>query len=370
MGKRELVLIVAFLVLGGIAYQVSAPDSSESGNRRSWRDVYREVRGEMFGARARFPVDLPVRMAVAASVKTLDLGELSGRVEIVGEAREDIEGTAHATLTGEDEADVKRAAGALSIAAEEDGDRLRFRLSHPDAWRLGRHSRPSIDLRVKVPARLALSLGVTGVTEARDVAGVSLDNARGTVTLKGIAGPVEGGQRDGTLDVSGAQSVAVETRRVTVRLQDIEGVVEIEATDGGLEATGLRGKTSLTTRRASVQLSAQSGAVEIDGADGRVELRGLSGELTFDGTRLPLLVEMAAPVPVTAESTDGAVELQLPKGGVTLTIRAEEGSLVLPPDLPAPTRDGPISTLETKVAGGGPLVSLTGSRAAITIRKP
>ena len=73
---------------------------------------------------------------------------------------------------------------------------------------------------------------------------------------------------------------------------------------------------------------------------------------------------------ITPFGPDGAVELQLPKGGVTLKIRAEEGSLVLPPDLPAPARDGPISTLETKVAGGGPLLSLTGSRAAITIRKP
>jgi hypothetical protein len=370
MGKRELVLIVAFLVLGAVVYQVSAPDASQSGARRPWSDVFREIRAEMFGARARFPVDLPVRVPVSASVKTLDLGELSGRVEIVGEGREDIEGTAHATLVGEDEADVKRAAGALEVAAEEDGDRLRLRLSHPEEWRLGRHGRPPVDLRVKVPARLTLRLGVSGVTEARGIAGVSLDSARGTVTLKAINGPVEGGQRDGTLDVSGARSVDIETRRVTVRLQEIDGTVEVDATDGGLEAVGLKGKTTLTTRRASVQLTDQAGPVEIEGGDGRAEVRGLSAELAFDGTRLPLIVELATPAPVTADSSDGAVELRLPRGGVTLKISVEEGSLVVPPGLPEAVRTGSTSTLEAKVDGGGPLLSLSGSRAAVTVKAP
>ena len=110
MGKRELLLIVAFLVLGGIVYQVSAPDRPADGEGRSFMDFFRRVRGEMVGSRARFPVDLPVKAAVGDDVATLDLGELAGRVEIVGEAREDIEGAAVATLLGENETDVKGAA--------------------------------------------------------------------------------------------------------------------------------------------------------------------------------------------------------------------------------------------------------------------
>ena len=138
----------------------------------------------MMGGRARFPVDLAVKSAVSADVVTLDLGEMGGRVEIVGEAREDIEGTAVATLLGESEADVKQAAQALKLDTEMDGDRLRVRVSHPDEWRFGRSSRPAIDLRLKMPARLAVSLGVTGVADVQGVAGVTLDRARGSVTLK------------------------------------------------------------------------------------------------------------------------------------------------------------------------------------------
>jgi hypothetical protein len=370
MGKRELLLIVAFLVVGGVVYQVSAPDAPAH-TGRSWSDFIREVRGEVFGSRARFPVDLAVNVAVAPSIKTLDLGQLGGRVEIVGEARENIEGTAHATLLGENEADVKGAASALQVTAEADGDRLEFRLTHPDAWRLARRGRPAVDLRLKVPARLALALGATGVVEAQDVAGVTLDTARGNVTLRRIAGPVDGEQRDGTLEVSGARSVDIETRRVTVRLQGIDGDVEVEAVDGGLEGKGLTGKTTLNTQRVGVQLDGQSGALEIEGQDGRCELRDLSAELTFDGRRLPLLVEMRRPVPVTAESTDGAIELRIPSGGgITLNVRAEDGSVVVPDGMPVPKRDGTRTTLETKVAGGGPLVSLTGSRASITIKMP
>ena len=139
MGKRELLLIVTFLVLGGIVYQVSAPDHPADREGRSVMDFFRRVRGEMVGSRARFPVDLPVKASVGDDVATLDLGELAGRVEILGEDREDIEGAAVATLLGENETDVKSAAQALKLDIETDGDTLRVRVSHPDAWRLGRH---------------------------------------------------------------------------------------------------------------------------------------------------------------------------------------------------------------------------------------
>ena len=39
MGKRELLLIVAFLVVGGLVYQVSAPTAPRTANRRSLVDV-------------------------------------------------------------------------------------------------------------------------------------------------------------------------------------------------------------------------------------------------------------------------------------------------------------------------------------------
>jgi hypothetical protein len=369
MGKRELLLIVAFLVLGGVIYQVSAPDVPSSG-RRSWDAVFREIRSGMFGSRARHPVDLAVNLEVGPGTSTLDLGQLSGRVEIVGEDRATIEGTAHATLVGEDAADVARAAEALQIAADRDGDRLRVRLSHPDEWRLGRQGRPAVDLRLKVPARLAVALGVAGVVEAQGVAGVSLDTARGNVTLRRIAGPVEGDQRDGMLEISGARSLDLETRRVTLRLEGIDGDVKVEAVDGGIDARGLKGRTTLDTRRATLEVSGQSGLLEIEGQDGRVEVRGLTAELRFDGTRLPLRVEMAAAVPVTVESTEGAIDVLLPPGGVTLKAEADEGSVQAPPELPAPTRTGLKTTLEAEVRGGGPLVSLTGTRAAITVRTP
>lgn len=186
MGKRELLLIFVFLVLGGAVYQVTTPDAPSSGGGRSISDFIREIRGQMVGARARFPVDVPVRGDVSDQIRTLDLGEMAGRVEIVGEDRLDLEGQAVATLLGESETDVKQAAQALHLEMKADGDRLRIRLSHPDEWRLGRQGRPAIDLRLKVPARLALSLGVSGVIDVQGVAGVTLETTRGSVTLRAI----------------------------------------------------------------------------------------------------------------------------------------------------------------------------------------
>ena len=223
---------------------------------------------------------------------------------------------------------------------------------------------------MKVPSRLAVSLGVTGVVDVQGVAAVQLNGARGSVTLRNIAGAVQGDQRDGMLEITGAKSVDVETRRVNLRLEQVADAVDVEAIDGGLEFKGLAGKTSLNTRRVGVQIDGQTGALEIEGQDGRVDVRGLAADFSFDGTRLPLRVEMSKPVPVTAESTDGSVEVRLPAGALTLKLEANEGSVEVPQALGSPEKNGTKTTLETKVAGGGPLVSVIGSRTSITVKAP
>ena len=82
---------------------------------------------------------------------------------------------------------------------------------------------------------------------------------------------------------------------MNLRLERVADAVEVEAIDGGLELKGLAGKTSLNTRRVGVQVDGQTGPLEIEGQDGRVDVRGLAADFTFDGTRLPLRVEMAKP---------------------------------------------------------------------------
>jgi DUF4097 and DUF4098 domain-containing protein YvlB len=181
---------------------------------------------------------------------------------------------------------------------------------------------------------------------------------------------VTGEQRDGMLEVVGARSVDIQTRRVNVRLDDVSDTVDVEAVDGGFEAKGLKGHTTLDTRRVGVRIDGQPGRIDIEGQDGRVEVRGLAAELHFDGTRLPLTAEMDTAVPVTIDATEGSVDLRLPPAGVTVKVQSEEGSVQLSPGLPEPTRDGVRASLEAKVRGGGPLVLVTGTRTAITVKAP
>lgn len=374
MGKRELLLVVGFIVVGALIYQIAAPAAPDAGGGRSWRDFLQEARSEMFGARARISVERPVNVEVTADIRTLDLGEVNGRVEVIGEERSTVEGVARLTLAGmeETDADKRKAEEGLTLSLEPDGHRLVLRLSHTEEWRLNRsgRGRPSLDVRLKVPATLALDLNVSGVADVQGVAGVTLENARGSLTLRRIAGPVKGEQRDGMLEIAGARGVSVEIRRVNLRLEHIEGDVEVEATDGGIEATGLTGKTTLKTRRAGVELTDQSGPLSLEGTDGRAELRGLAAEAELELTRLALQADFAKPVAFTAEASDGSVDLRLPDGGLALKIEAQEGSVQVPDGLPAATRSDVKTTLETSWRGGGPLLTLSATRTTVTLKAP
>jgi hypothetical protein len=374
MGKRELLMIVGFLVIGALVYQLAAPAAPDAEAGRSWHDVFQHIRGEMFGARARVPVERPLSVTVAAETRTLDLGEVNGRIEVVGEDRDTVEGLARLTLAGMDETDedAKRAAEGLTLAFEPNGDRLVLKLTHKDEWRINRsgRGRPSLDVRVKIPSRLALAFDVSGVADVQDTAGVDVGGSRGSVTLRRILGAVTGSQRDGTLEVSGAKGVDLEIRRVTLRLEKVSGEVEIEATDGGIEATGLTGKTTLKTRRVGIELVDQSGPLTIEASDGRAELRRLAAETDLELTRLALQADCAKAVAISGESSDGSVDFRLPDAGLSLAIETTEGSLVGPDGLPAPSRDGVKTTLEAEWRGGGPKVKLTGARTAITLKAP
>ena len=80
---------------------------------------------------------------------------------------------------------------------------------------------------------------------------------------------------------------------------------------------------------------------------------------------------MSKPVPVTAESNDGSVEVRLPAGALTLKLEANEGSVEVPPALGSPEKIGGATTrFAAEVAGGGPLVSVIASRTSVIVKAP
>lgn len=369
MGKRELLIILGFLIIGGIVYQATMPEDDSSGTRRSWYDVVRQARGEMFGSRARQAIDRTVTAPVPEGAGLLDLGTIAGEVIVTGEDRADVEAAVRLSVLGEDDADAQRAAEGLRVELQEQGERVVLAASHPDKWRLGRN-RGFEQLTVKVPRGLRVKLRARGNVSVSHTAGAALEVNRGSTVLKDIAGPVTGEYRDGSLEVSGAERVDVETRRVAVRLAQVAGEVRVDGVDGQLAAEQLPGPVVLDVSRMMVELGEVGGTLEVEGRDGRAQLGSIRGALTIDASRMAITAALIDPVAVEAEINDAPFELTLPEGGLTLDVETTDGGSVQGAEgLPAAARDGATQRLSAEVNGGGPTVRVHGTRATITLKR-
>src|SRR3954469_23462049 len=91
MGKRELLLIVAFVVCGAIVYQFTAPPPAAGERTFAVGQLFEHVRRAMRGNRASAEVTTRSTHPVDAAVSELRFADMkSANITIHGEARSDI----------------------------------------------------------------------------------------------------------------------------------------------------------------------------------------------------------------------------------------------------------------------------------------
>src|SRR6516225_5321646 len=98
MGKRELVLVVAFAVLGIVVYQFTAPAPPPGSEGFSIGGLIRNVRRGVQGPRETASADSSQSAAVPATVNELRLNiSRASDITITGEDRTDIAASLHVT---------------------------------------------------------------------------------------------------------------------------------------------------------------------------------------------------------------------------------------------------------------------------------
>ena len=165
MGKRELLLVVIFAVLGAVLYQASAPPVPEGATGFSLRDMFRAARGHMGDNSATRTVTKTATLTLREGIEIVVLDDFNGRIEVIGSDAPTIDATLEVTLHGLDEADLDQQAGDLALTLEADGSRATVETAHR-----ARGPRPDQTLRVQVPRSLGLALGGRGVADIRAVA--------------------------------------------------------------------------------------------------------------------------------------------------------------------------------------------------------
>ena len=381
MGKRELLLVAAFVLVGVVVYQFTAPppDPSERGFSfsRLMDGIRREVRGQRETAEATQTLTRPV----TADVQEVRIRMRTGAITVTGEDRPDVGIEFHVRSTGYDQAEAERLVKASTLKFDEAGGVLIITADFP------REGRQTPTLRLKVPARLGLRIDEkNGALTITDVASVAMGVARGASTISRVTGAVSATQRGSTITISDVGSLKLNTAAgVEARITGVRTDVSLSLQGGEVRAEALAGSLDVESRNAEMQfenLGALRGPVRVNANLGEVVFLGLKTDARIDGRQTDIRVEQAAPAPLAIYNEgDEPIEITVPPGGFKIDAVAVNGRVTLddaleqaglrvdgPPDATAPADPRPETRVTGAVAGGGPTITLRASRGNIVIK--
>src|SRR5690349_19717504 len=182
MGKRELLLIVLFIVVGAVIYQATAPPASPDDRGLSVSRIVDKVRREMRGNRASAEVTVTSTEKVTAEVTEIRVLGWTAELSVSGEARDDVASSLRVRSNGYDDKEAKALADNTHLEVDRAGTSLTLRVKYPEGGRQWGY------LSLKVPARMVMRLEGNGKVWVENVGGVEMSNSRGEVRLKRIAG--------------------------------------------------------------------------------------------------------------------------------------------------------------------------------------
>jgi hypothetical protein len=365
MGKRELLLVAGFALIGVVIYHATMPASPGGGGgfgewlARLRSHIQNEWKERRYERKAEVPVP--------AAVKTVAIELERATVTIVGEPRDTAAVELTGVVFGGDDAMAKTLEEQIAVAIEPEGTTLRIRVTMPPRDQTTR--RPHLQLTAHVPQRLAAEVRTRGgELDVTAVAAVHLPGASGRVRVAAIPGTVTGEVERGSVEIEETGPVTMKIRRCESRLTKIAGALDLDVRGGELRARRIDGPATLEAENIDGELEDVAGPVKLSGSGGQVRVHGVRGPIEADTRRTTLLLSPVSAVPITASTENDTIELTLPPGGITLEATATDGDIRLPEGMLEVERHEDAASVRGAIRGGGPRVSLRVSRGDIVIR--
>jgi hypothetical protein len=376
MGKRELVLIAAFVVLGAVVYQLTAPPPPPGSESISFGSIFRNMRRNMQGPREAASADSNATTPVPATVKELRLNLTSwvSDVTVIGEARDDIAVTFHATARGFDQAEAKAAVASVKPQLEPAADAIVVSLNGMPWRRSGRAAtQVTAALTLKVPSRLTIRVEPhVGHLAIGGLAGAMIIGSRGETKISKIDGPVQLVHSGGELDIDGAAKLKLNARGSRGKVRRISGGLTLDCIGGELDFSDITGPMEVESRNTDLRfddLMSLKGPLRINATNGSVRVNGLKVETRIDGRNTEVNVTMDAPAPVTIYNASDDVIVTPPPGGYTLDAVATDGQITIDDGDLKPAASDSDQRASGAVRGGGPALTLRNSHGAIRLNK-
>lgn len=210
----------------------------------------------------------------AEGLRSLQLTAGAGALDVQGRAELD-----RVVVRGEACASSAELLEQVRLEGRRDGERAVVAVQMPE---LGDGERAEMDLTVEVPSSLAVDVvDGSGPTSIRGVAGATVEDGSGSLTIAEIDGPVEVDDGSGSADVRSVRGdVVVTDGSGSLEIYDVTGSVRVEDGSGGLTIRGVEGTVTVSDGSGAIRVADVSGdlIVEEDGS-GDLETEGVAGEV-------------------------------------------------------------------------------------------
>ncbi|NQW05173.1 MAG: hypothetical protein HQ485_14290 [Acidobacteria bacterium] len=372
MGKRELLIVLAFVLVGAAVFQFAAPPDTGTSSF-SFGEFFRAARTEMRGDPGEGSFAHKEALPAPPSLREIRLIGVSHGVQVVGEDRDTIGYEFTVNSSGPDDPGAVELAKQTILVPDDLGDVLVLRATYPDAAT----QRSSVVLHL--PRRLAISIeGGRGITVSH-VAGVHLESVRGDVVLTDLSGPVTGVQGDGDFTLTGAWSIKMRLTRSQSKLSHISNGVILDIRDGDVTIADSDGDLEIDEVRADVTVDDHGGSVTVRGSGGHIVVQRPSADTRVDVRRAEVELLIDRGISATLITTDeplrlvlsGTLAVSVDAAATNGSIQATEVGLTADESKQSDTRTVTLShtfgTPEHKPAGAR--ITLRNTRGDIVIRK-
>jgi hypothetical protein len=368
MGKRELLLIAAFVMTGVVVYYATAPagdsGSSLSGSVSQFLDhVRREIRGN--------PASTELKTSTTRALRpgTTELRLETGTpLTIVGEDREDVTFDLEVWSSGPDEAEAKRFASETRLLMAESGNALIVGMDYP------KPARQRASLSIRVPNTLAIRVQPTrSKLDISDVASAELVESRGPVSLRRVAQRAILTHRGGPLTLEAIANLKLNARGSSViSVKDLTGEAVMQLQAGEFRGADIAASLEIEsngTRIVVEDLSSTRKPIKLSTVGGSVTLGHVATDLRLDArdTRVDVRIDKPAPIAIYTEG-DAPATITLPAGGFSLDALAMNSKLYLPEGLLEIKSGEKEERASGAVGGGGPTITLRSVRGDITVK--
>lgn len=375
MGKRELVLIALFLVVGVVVYQLTADPPPPGSESVSVGSIFQKLRRNVQGPREVATGTSRDSLAVDAEVRLVRINlPRNNGLTITGSDRADIAVEMQVTARGFDQAEARAAADGAKIKIDRAGDAISVTSSWPtrDSRQGGFITEGTIT--INLPKRLLVRMEPhVGRLTIADVAGLEVMGSRGDTKVQRSAGHVILGHTGGRLEIDAVPSLKLTSRNSEGTIKNIAGMVTVDATGADLQLSEIGGPLDIESRNTEFVFDAAKLAkapFRFNGNGGSLRVSNLRTEGRVDGRNVEIEVALAAAAPVTIYSTGEDIRVTAPPGGYTLDAVATDGQITSDDSsITATPGDGSEARASAPIRGGGPPLTLRATRARIDVRK-